>query len=208
MDYDNDKLITFDPFEAYSGIIRNYEHINQYLCIRDLINIIRSVRDIDDNNLVIKYAYTNDEYGEAARELHKTRPLQKAYPGDAGIDLPIVLNSSDRKHGKKVIWPGEREMLHTGIAIELPPGYFGRIVHRSSTEKVFRLRVVEGIIDTGFRGPIFSHVFNGNTCQAEVSHGDRLAQLIPTKIVQCQLTNVDKLSDSERSTKGWGSSGK
>ena len=190
----------------YEDILKRYSE-RVKLSVEDMIDIVNSVNAANDQG-IIQFVYTDDEYGEAARELHKARKLGPTYPGDAGIDLPIVLSVEDRKHGKKVIWPGEREMLHTGIIMEFPPGYFGRIVHRSSTEKVFRLRVVEGIIDNGFRGPLKSHVYNGNTCQAEVYHGDRLAQLILAKTASFQCTEVDKLNPSSRDVSGWGSSGR
>lgn len=158
---------------------------------------------------VIRFKFTDDEYGEEAKKIYYEDPnyLKQAYPGDAGIDLHIMLSKEDRKLGKKVIWPGEREMLNTGIIMEYPHGFYGRIVHRSSTEKNHRLRIIEGIIDD-YRGPILIQVHNGNQCQVEVQHGARLAQLIISKTVSFRTEFSKTLRESRRGAKGFGSSGK
>lgn len=157
----------------------------------------------------IRYSFTDDEYGEAAKKLSQDMPnyLTHSYPGDAGIDLPIVLNEQDRNHTRKLIWPDERVMLHTGIIMEFPIGFWGRIIHRSSTEKQHRLRVIEGVIDD-YRGEILIQVHNGNACQVEVYHGDRLAQLILAKTASFKCEYSNTLRPSKRSTSGFGSSGR
>jgi deoxyuridine 5'-triphosphate nucleotidohydrolase len=143
--------------------------------------------------------YTSDEYGEAAAELGVP---QKAYSHDAGIDLPITLSKEDREHGK-IIWPGERERLHTGMIMDFPIGWHARIIHRSSTEKRHRLRVVEGTIDD-YRGELLVQVHNGNDCKIEVYHGQKLGQLIlhPTAPFGCEVRD---LRPSERGVNGFGS---
>jgi len=153
----------------------------------------------------IKFKYTNDEYGVAARVLHHKCGLKYAYDGDAGLDLPIVLSAETQEHGQ-VIWPGEREILHTGVIMEFPVGYWGRIIHRSSTERKSRLRVIEGVIDD-YRGEILIQVHNGNTSQAKVYHGNRLAQLIVHKTCSFICEPADELRPSNRGAKGFGSSG-
>lgn len=129
-----------------------------------------------------------------------------AYDGDAGVDLTTVLNEEDRKNGV-TIFPHERALLPTGIAIEIPEGFWGSIQHRSSTEKKFRLRVVQGTIDTGYRGPLFVQVSNTNSFPITIHHGDRIAQLIFIRKTKMQFKTVSALTDSERNTNGFGSSG-
>ena len=129
-----------------------------------------------------------------------------AYSSDAGVDLVTVLPIDERQHGRTV-YPGERALLPTGIRIEMPDEYWGSIQHRSSTEKKFRLRVVQGTIDPNYRGDIYIHVHNPNTYPITIHHGDRIAQLIFIKRTFMNFEEVDKLSESERGTNGFGSSG-
>lgn len=150
----------------------------------------------------IDIAYTNDEYGIAARELGL---IKRAYNDDAGIDLPTVLAEVDRKNGL-TIFPGERVILHTGMTMAFPKGYWGRIIHRSSTERRYRLRVIEGVIDN-YRGEILVQVHNGNTFPIIIEHGQRLGQLIliQNAVFPCRI--VEKLPPSDRGDSGFGSSG-
>lgn len=127
--------------------------------------------------------------------------------GDAGADLYVVLSMEDREQGL-TIFPGERKLLDTGIHIELPEGYYARIVHRSSTEKRYRLRVVEGTIDQGYRGRLFAQVSNDNTFPVTIKHGDRIAQLVILPIIQGSFEEVEELADSDRGEGGFGSTGR
>lgn len=129
------------------------------------------------------------------------------YSGDAGADLHVCLDDEDREIGHKTIFPNERVKLPTGVHIELPEGYWGRITHRSSTEKRLRLRVVEGTIDNGYVGPLFVQVHNPNTYPIEVRHGDRLAQLILCPVIQAEFVAKDTLKTTDRNDKGFGSTG-
>lgn len=133
------------------------------------------------------------------------------HDGDAGADLHVILDSNPRSRERELgkrIFPGERELLACGIALELPVGYWARIVHRSSTEKLHRLRVVEGTIDNGYRGALFVQVHNTNTFPVDIQHGDRLAQLIIHKIYQPKFVIVDSLTGSDRGEGGFGSTNK
>ena len=107
---------------------------------------------------------------------------------------------------KMQIWPGERVILHTGVVMEFPVGYWGRIIHRSSTERRSRLRIIEGVIDD-YRGEILIQVHNGNSCHASVEHGHKLAQLIIHKTANFECEPADELRPSVRGAKGFGSSG-
>lgn len=177
----------------------------------DIVDHIIEIFNISNKqhyiNEKIRFTFTNDKYGESAKELYRKRgPLKRSYSGDAGIDLPIILSEEEMEHGKK-IWAGEREILHTGIILEFPIGYWGRIVHRSSTEKNHRLRVIEGIIDD-YRGEILVQVHNGNTSNATVYHGDRLSQVVLAKTAPFDIEEAKTLRPSSRNNKGFGSSGK
>jgi len=154
-----------------------------------------------NNSILIKY--TDDEYGRSAKELGL---IKRAYDGDAGIDLPIVLSKSEELEGGLSIFPDNRVILHTGICAAFPAGYWGRIVHRSSTEKKYRLRVIEGIIDE-YRAELLIQVHNSNSFPVIIKHGQRLAQLIISKTYNFPCVEVDELPPSTRGLNGFGSSG-
>lgn len=131
-----------------------------------------------------------------------------AYKGDAGFDLRVVLKDGELKDGFTTIYPGDRALLSCGIALKMEEGYWGRITHRSSTERRLRLRVVEGTIDNGFTGELFTQVHNPNTFPIEIKHGDRIAQLIFQKLEQAVFEETDDLGTTDRGVNGFGSSGK
>ncbi len=193
-----------------SVVLADFENL-----IGDQMNIIKAVNKYNEllrASQKIKFNYTEDEYGRSAKKLHdeyrKTHGKEMinfAYPGDAGFDLPIILSEDEQRNGHGWIWPGERVMLQTGLRFEYPDGYHGRIVHRSSCEKTYRLRVIEGTIDA-YRGPILIQVANQNTCQVEITNGMKLAQMIILPNCGFGIEYADKLSDTVRGAKGFGSS--
>jgi len=123
---------------------------------------------------------------------------QKAYPGDAGIDLPIIRD--------QILMPGEFADMASGIRVAIPEGYYGRIVARSSALRKRRIRVYEGIIDSGFRGELFTYMEAIGPGPSEVKVGDRLAQLIIQPVLDIPVNRADILPESVRGTQGFGSS--
>lgn len=122
-----------------------------------------------------------------------------AYPGDAGMDLTVIEPIT--------LKPGMAADVPTGLSIELPLGFWGRITGRSSTLRKRGLLVNEGVIDQGYRGPLFVYVKNLNGRTAEVKPGDRLAQLIVAPLVRPEVMEVEELGASVRGNNGFGSSG-
>lgn len=151
----------------------------------------------------IRIKYTDDEFGVAAREFGLPK---RAYPGDAGLDLITVLDADGRKHGHQFIHPDERICLHTGLIAEFPIGHWGLIMHRSSSERRFRLRVVEGVIDD-YRNELLVQVHNPNSWPIAIEHGQKIAQLVlfSTKSFECE--EATELRPSRRGANGFGSSG-
>lgn len=155
----------------------------------------------------LKYVFTNDTCGNLARADHEKGKIQlgRAYDGDAGFDLHIYLQDGLNQYS---LHPGKRVLVSAGIAIEIPQGYYGRIVHRSSTEYKLGLRVVEATIDAGYRGPLFVHLQNlgREYTGIPLENGMKLAQLILTKVEPFYTELVTELSPSVRDIKGFGSS--
>lgn len=170
--------------------------------IEKLIDIKLNLNDFINDDNFIDIEYLDDEYGVAAQELGL---IKHAYEGDAGIDLPTILAKEDREHGL-TIFPGDRVMLHSGMRMAFPDGYWGRIIHRSSTEKRHRLRIIEGVIDQ-YRGELLVQIHNMNTFPIVIQHGQRIAQLILVKTASFKARVVDKLRASARGANGFGSSG-
>lgn len=121
------------------------------------------------------------------------------YAGDAGMDLSVV--------SRHVLNPGESRDLPTGIAVELPAGFWARITGRSSTLRQRGLFVNEGVIDEGYRGELLVYVTNRQSTPVEILQGDRLAQLILHPVHQAPPVEVGELAPSERGTNGFGSTG-
>ena len=123
----------------------------------------------------------------------------RAYDGDAGWDLYVDEDV--------IIAPNTVADVPSGIAVAIPYGQYGRIVGRSSTHRKRGLSVVEGIIDAGYRGPLFAGVWNPQPESIRVERGERLAQLILCDVPAASFVEVGELPPSLRGRRGFGSSG-
>lgn len=120
-----------------------------------------------------------------------------AKPGDAGLDLVAVTKSFDN----------DIVIYGTGLAIEIPKGYVGLVFPRSSlSNKSMILGNHVGVIDSGYRGEIILkfRATGGNLYNI----GDKIGQLIIIPYPKIDLIESKSLSESERGTKGFGSTGK
>lgn len=122
----------------------------------------------------------------------------------AGADLYACIEE------ELVIAPGESVFVPTGLAMELPKGYVGLIYARSGLACKRGLAPANkvGVVDSDYRGE-FMVVLHNHGCEAQtVSNGERIAQLVITPIITPPYEQVDDLSDTERSSGGFGSTGK
>lgn len=119
----------------------------------------------------------------------------------AGVDLyaPRAL----------VIHPGSNGVINTGLAIEIPDGYFGAIFARSgmSTRKGLRPANCVGVIDSDYRGEIIVVLHNDTDIIRPVQEGDRIAQLVILPYEKIEFSEVEKLTNTERADGGFGSTG-
>lgn len=125
-----------------------------------------------------------------------------AQPGDAGADL--------RSAEALDLGPGERALVSTGISFALPDGYVGFVVPRSGLAVRHGITVLNspGTIDAGYRGEIKVPLFNTDRHETfRIEPGDRIAQLIVMQVSRADFVRVDELSESERGTGGFGSTG-
>jgi dUTP pyrophosphatase len=120
---------------------------------------------------------------------------------DAGFDLcaytkeDIYINS------------GESKIIQTGLFMEIPDGHFGSIRDRSGLAAKNSLHVLAGVVDSNFRGHVQVILINLGTKQFIVQSGNRIAQMIIQPIVNPEIQEVSELSDSERGSDGFGSTG-
>lgn len=120
---------------------------------------------------------------------------------DAGADLCSV------EH--KVIPPLSRAVISTGIIAELSdPDTYIRVAPRSGLAVKNGIDVMAGVVDFGYRGIIGVVLYNTDPNNAfEVKEGDRIAQLIIETCHRSDFVEVQEVSDTTRSDKGFGSSG-
>ena len=138
------------------------------------------------------------------KKLHEDAVIPKyAKPGDAGMDLTAVSMKID-EYGN--ICYG------TGLAFEIPEGYVGLVFPRSSNcKKGIILTNCVGVIDSGYRGEVsfkFKEIALGNFSKVTYKVGDRIGQIIIMPYPRIEFIEVDELSETERGTNGYGSTGK
>lgn len=123
-----------------------------------------------------------------------------AHPGeDAGADLVCIDRVS--------LAPGTGADVRTGLHIEPEQGFWCRIVGRSSTLRKRGLLIGEGIIDQGYRGPLFVYAYNPGNKPVTIERGERLAQLIFARVITAAFDEVEELGESARGSNGFGSTG-
>ena len=121
--------------------------------------------------------------------------------GDAGMDITAVSSSYDNLT--------EVRTYNTGLSIEIPAGYVGLLFPRSSIHK-FNLSLANcvGVIDSGYRGEIifkFRVLSEGNNHAYKV--GDRIGQLLILPYPRIEFEEVKELSETNRGSGGFGSTG-
>lgn len=126
---------------------------------------------------------------------------QFAHEGDAGMDL-FSVDDLD-------INPGECKLIKTGITIELPKNTEAQVRPRSGLALKHQITVLNtpGTIDEGYRGEIGVILINhGKECFS-VKKGMKIAQMVIKPILTVKIQEVQELTDSERGTGGFGSTG-
>lgn len=125
----------------------------------------------------------------------------KAYEGDAGYDLYCTKDI--------ILKPGQIEKVSTGIAMKIPDGYSGFIWDRSGHGSK-GIKVFGGVVDSSYRGEIFVCLGLMNTFERSwitLPAGSKIAQICIFKTPHFEICEVDYLNETERSNKGFGSSG-
>ena len=124
----------------------------------------------------------------------------------AGYDLYACLNTES-----VTIPPHTNVKIGTGLAIEIPEGYFAGIFARSSMAMKEGLRPANcvGVIDSDYRGEYIVPLFNDTDTEKVVNNYDRIAQLVVIPFLPLNFIETDEeLSETKRADSGFGSSGR
>nr|CDJ97606.1 DeoxyUTP pyrophosphatase domain containing protein [Haemonchus contortus] len=146
--------------------------------------------DADDQLLTIRFVKLSPDaqvpvYGSAAA---------------AGADLFSAEDCVVPAHGKLCV--------STGLQVELPFGYYGRVAPRSGLAAKNFIDVGAGVVDSDYRGELKVLLFNFGPSDFEVKKGDRIAQFICERIAHCKYEECTTLTDTARGEGGFGSTGK
>lgn len=122
----------------------------------------------------------------------------------AGMDLYACTSSPI------IIAPHDTVKISIGIAMEIPDGYFGGVFARSglATKQGLRPSNCCGVIDSDYRGDVIVALHNDTNMPQTIQPMERIAQLIIMPYLPVEFEEVDTLSDTDRGTGGFGSTGK
>ena len=121
----------------------------------------------------------------------------------AGYDLYADVDTMQIK-------PGETVKVPTGLAMEIPGGYFGGIFARSglSTKEGLRPANCVGVVDSDYRGPIMVALHNDSDVVREVTPQEKIAQLVVLPYLAVEFEEAEELEETKRGAGGFGSTGK
>ena len=128
-----------------------------------------------------------------------------AYATDGSAAMDLVAEVGRSTH----IVQGHNELIPTGIYLEIPKGYCGKIYARSgiADKKGLCPSNAVGIIDSDYRGQVFVSLMNHSQVTQYIEPGERIAQLVLEKVEQIEWQQVGELNETDRGIGGFGSSG-
>lgn len=124
----------------------------------------------------------------------------RAFKTDAGLDL-----YARETQGME---PGQSAVFDTGVHMEFPHGYYGKIESKSGLNVKYGVVSCGGVIDEGFVGSIAVKLYNLSQEPYIVSAGDKIAQIVIQPYATPELEIADELADTPRGTAGFGSTGR
>jgi dUTP pyrophosphatase len=124
-------------------------------------------------------------------------------PGSSGMDIAAYLKQDI------LINPGDKTMVPTGFSLSVPQGYEVQIRPRSglAAKKGITVLNTPGTIDSDYRGEIKVILINLSKDVFVIKNGERIAQMVICPIEQVTVEEVKELSETDRGTSGFGSTG-
>ena len=128
--------------------------------------------------------------------------------GSSGADLRANFPSNIRNSGK-ILMPKSRSLIPTGLMMEIPRGHEVQVRPRSGLAIKNGVTILNspGTIDCDYRGEFSVVLFNSGDDEFKISHGDRIAQLVVSNVVQVKFEVSTELSKTVRGSTGFGSTG-
>ena len=115
----------------------------------------------------------------------------------AGLDLCSIEDTE--------LQPKQRAKVRTGLAVAIPPGFYGRVAPRSGLAAKNGLDVLAGVIDSDYRGEICCILYNTGDEPIALPAGSKICQLIVEQIITPEATWVADLDQTARGVGGFGS---
>lgn len=130
---------------------------------------------------------------------------ERAHYYDAGLDL-FINKFIKHKEDYLILNSGETCLLDTGVHVDIPATYVGLVLPRSSISAL-GLLTHTGVIDSGYTGSIKVVITNLSNKSITLHVGQKITQLVIVPILIPYLNQVSELPDTERGSKGFGSTG-
>ena len=115
----------------------------------------------------------------------------------AGLDICSIEDAA--------LQPKQRATVRTGLAVAIPPGFYGRVAPRSGLAAKNGLDVLAGVIDSDYRGEICCVLYNTGDEVITLPAGSKICQLILEKIITPEAVWVVDLDETARGAAGFGS---
>jgi dUTP pyrophosphatase len=115
----------------------------------------------------------------------------------AGLDLCSIEDVD--------LQPKQRTVARTGLAVAIPPGFYGRVAPRSGLAVKQGLDVLAGVIDSDYRGELCCALYNTGDEPIHLPAGSRICQLIVEQIITPEAAWVSDLDATARGAGGFGS---
>lgn len=146
------------------------------------------------------------------------RVVVKVKRSNNNPDLPLPSYQSDGSSGldlyaavveELTLQPGDIRLIPTGLSISLPKGYEAQVRPRSGLALRYGLGLANspGTIDSDYRGDVGVIVINWGKEPFTIRRGDRIAQMVITKVYQATVEEVNEIDPTERGKGGFGHSG-
>lgn len=146
--------------------------------------------------ITIKFRRLSDKFQDIELPTYLTE-------GSSGMDLRAAVEED------VVIKPFETKLIPTNLAVEIPFGYEGQVRPRSGLAAKNSITILNspGTIDSDYRGEIKVIITNLGCEDFVIHRGDRIAQLVITKVEKVNIVEVDNLNETKRNDGGFGHTG-
>lgn len=124
----------------------------------------------------------------------------RVYEWDAGMDLRTPIAFSIPPRGSRVI--------DTGVHVEIPKGYFGKLESKSGLNINKSIVSLGGVIDSGYTGSIRVNLYNFSSETVYFDRGDKIVQMVIQPCLIPDFEVVDMLDNTDRGNNGFGSTGR